>query len=546
MNPAVQHATPALPESGEILGGRFEVLDELGDGGMGHVYRVLDRKKQREVALKLLLPRYVGRDDRERRFFLEATLGQRIGRHPHIVQILESGRLSDRNEWPFITMELVEGRGLPTYLVLHGPMSPRRAATIARQVAAAMQAIHACEVVHRDISTTNVVLQDEGVVLIDFSHAGDLRSPRMAAGQGGRLTQPHEIIGTHTCMAPEQARAEPPSPAMDVYAFGIMLFELLTGHNPYEDSARDSFLPLLIDGKILPPRVKDETIPGPLAELVTACTDPNPVARPSVDEIVRKLDEVLATMGVPPLAIVTELAPRAVAVVPSPTAAPPTSISDDGISDAGEPKPNPWRLVAIASIFVAAVLAVIIAVLLRSQDEDRAPEGPMLQSGDVVADVDDNASTGRPLTVVPADADTGIGASTGTADDLGPTDDEPTSVELRADVPPAAVEEAPRVEPDPEPMPKPKRPRPSVDCEEQRRRASRGDLAKSWTSVLRATRHAECWENQADRKELRVRALLNLRRYDECAKVSLRSASDEVERMIAFCKAASKKGEGRP
>jgi serine/threonine protein kinase len=215
VNPAPQGNFLSLPVQGEIVGGRFEILAELGDGGMGHVYRAHDRYRQRNVALKLLTPRYIGRADREQRFFLEVTLGKRIELHPHLVEILESGRLADRGEWPFITMELVEGRGLPIYLVLNGPMAPLRAATYARQLADALRTMHAAGVVHRDAGTKNIVLQDDGIVLLDLSHAGDLRAPRVAAGQPGRLTQPHEMIGTYTCMAPEQARAEPPSAAME-------------------------------------------------------------------------------------------------------------------------------------------------------------------------------------------------------------------------------------------------------------------------------------------------------------------------------------------
>jgi len=129
---SVLRALPTLPALGEVVGGRFEILDELGSGGMGHVYRARDRERRREIALKLIVPRYVGRPDRERRFFLEASLGGRVTPHPHIVEILDSGRLADLDEWPFVAMGLVEGRSLPTYLVLHGPMVPRRAATIAR------------------------------------------------------------------------------------------------------------------------------------------------------------------------------------------------------------------------------------------------------------------------------------------------------------------------------------------------------------------------------------------------------------------------------
>lgn len=542
MNPAVQDAFPPLPEPGDVVGGRFEVRDELGSGGMGHVYRVHDRQRGREVALKLLIPRYVGRSEREQRFFLEATLGQRIGHHPHIVEILESGRLGDRGDWPFITMELVEGRGLPTYLVLHGAMAPRRAAVLARQIAAAIRTMHASGVVHRDVSTANIVLQDAGVVIIDFSHAGDLRGPRVAAGEAGRLTQPHEAIGTHTCMAPEQARAEPPSASMDVYAFGIVLFELLMGRNPYKDSARDSFLPRLVAGEVSPPRIKDASVPPTLVELVSACTEPDPVARPSMDEIVQQLDRTLAAMGVPTKAAVTKLAPQAVAVHATDcmsASLPPAPAANEPMSSARS-RANAWRWIAIVAMSITGLALAFTASNLRPSDDALA-----------AGVIDGSTSSGEPS---PEDETTGDAPAVARAADTstGPEGSEgsTTAVELAIDDS-APSEPLPREpllrEPTPEPLAPPvQRKRRAPECDDEQRGAVQADLAKKWTTVLTATRHAACWKSQPDRIALRARALLNLRRYDECAALPKRHAPPEVLRMMAICAAATKKGEGSP
>ena len=95
----------ALPEVGDVLDCRFEIRAVLGEGGMGHVFRVLDRQLGREVALKLIVPRYLGRPERERRFLRELELGQRAGRHPHLVEVIGGGRSRDSG-WPFVVMEL--------------------------------------------------------------------------------------------------------------------------------------------------------------------------------------------------------------------------------------------------------------------------------------------------------------------------------------------------------------------------------------------------------------------------------------------------------
>jgi Protein kinase domain len=540
MTPALR-ALPSLPAMGEVVGSRFEILDELGSGGMGHVYRVHDRERQREIALKLIVPRYIGRPDREQRFFREASLGGRVRRHPHIVKILESGRFGDHCDWPFVTMELVEGWGLPTYLAVHGAMVPRRAVTIARQVADAIMTMHADGVAHRDVSTTNMILQDDGVVIIDFSHAGDLRAPRVAAGEGGRLTQPHDMIGTHTCMAPEQARADPPSATMDVYAFGIVLFELLTGHNPYEDTARDSFLPLLVEGKVPPPRIKDESIPQALVELVTACTKLDPAKRPSVPSIVEQLERVLATMGMPVTATVTEVRRAAgpgvasVAAAPSPEVTAPAA---NGPAPSSVPRPDGWRTIAIVAV-ACTFVAVGVAVwsYLHASADGQAAAATVEGTGSTSDDGGEESTGAASPTVAPADAAAGAETSVGTSTPIEPASDDDTTT--RGQPPP---EEPIRASEDdgptrPQPKPRPAAPK----CDDDPRRASQADSARDWSTVVRATRHAECWPSQSARIALRARALLNLRRYRECAALPKRHANDEAKRTITFCAAAAER-----
>ncbi|MCA9706344.1 MAG: serine/threonine protein kinase, partial [Myxococcales bacterium] len=288
---------PRLPVVEEVLGGRFEVLGMLGEGGMGHVFRVLDRQRGREVALKLLTPRYLGRPEREARFLRELEFGTRAEHHRHLVEVLEGGRL-DRHDWPFLVMERVPGRDLASRLV-HGALEPPLATRLARQVAGAIRALHRAGVVHRDVTTMNVLVHEEDAVLIDLSHAGEVAAPQLGMGHR-RLTRDHEVPGTPHAMAPEQARAEPAHPAMDVYAFGVMLVHMLTGTAP-EACEREAFIELQREGMVRPPRIDTRVyreVPLVLAELVDACTGADPGRRPTMDEVVGRLDALLVVMPV--------------------------------------------------------------------------------------------------------------------------------------------------------------------------------------------------------------------------------------------------------
>src|SRR5690606_22974892 len=182
-----------------------------------------------------------------------------------------------------------------------GPLRPHVAARTARMIAGAVRALHRKGVVHRDITPANVLARGDSIVLIDLSHAGDAHAPRFPVGHPRRLTRENEIPGTHHYMPPEQARSEPAHPAMDVYAFGVTLEQMLVGLTLHQYS-REVYLRLQREGKIRPPRVDvriHTAVPRRLAELVDACTALDPAERPTMDEVARWLDEVMAAMVMP-------------------------------------------------------------------------------------------------------------------------------------------------------------------------------------------------------------------------------------------------------
>ena len=291
MNP--QEAALSLPEPNEIVGeGRFELRKELGEGGMSSVFIARDRLLDLDVALKLLTPRYVGRPEREQRLVNEAEYLRRLQGHPNVVSLIDSGRLRDRSGWPWLSTELLEGETLD-WLLVRGGLGLPRILEIARQLATALQACHEAGVVHRDVTPSNVfILADGTVKLFDFSHGADLRAPQLAVGAPERLTGIFETPGTVGYIGPEQAANATPDAGMDTFGFGVLLFELITGRNPYQQfDDRDAFIEAQREGSLEPPRLHAWAYDAPeeLAELVHDCTGRDQV-RPTMAGIVERLE----------------------------------------------------------------------------------------------------------------------------------------------------------------------------------------------------------------------------------------------------------------
>ena len=224
-------------DDGVELGGRFELLSLLGEGGMGAVWRARDRELDELVALKLIRSELARIGDIVDRFRGEVKLARRVT-HRHVARIYELG---NADGVAYYTMELIEGRSLAARLRAEGRVPWREAVAIAAAIAEGLDAAHAVGVVHRDVKPDNVLLEDGGrVVLTDFGIA----AARASAGGA--------VAGTPAYMAPEQAAGEPPTAAADVYSVGVVLYEMLTGVPPWRGtpaeifaarSARDSLEP---------------------------------------------------------------------------------------------------------------------------------------------------------------------------------------------------------------------------------------------------------------------------------------------------------------
>ncbi len=295
------NAPSKAPEINERVGdGRFELLAKLGEGGMSVVYRAHDHLLQSEVALKLLQPRYVGRPEREQRLINEGRYLQRLQGQPHIVKFIDDGRLNEFG-WPWLATEVLEGKTL-NWQFIAGTISSDAVLRIAYQVAESLLACHRQGIVNRDPTPSNVfVVNDDPyeIKLFDFSHAAELGGPPLEAGMPGRLTGLFDAPGTVGYMSPEQARKAVPDASMDVFGFGALLYELATKQRPYaEFDNRDLFIQAQRAGQLEPLRMQAWIygLPEGVGQLVHECTRRDPAQRPTMESIVKRLEQLGVTV----------------------------------------------------------------------------------------------------------------------------------------------------------------------------------------------------------------------------------------------------------
>jgi serine/threonine protein kinase len=202
--------------------GRYELLGTLGHGSFATVYRARDPLLEREVALKVLLPHLCTEPEDRQRFLAEARALAGL-HHPNIVTVFEAGEEAGT---PYFAMELVEGKTLAELIAAHGAFPFDRALGLLRDLAAALDAVHAASLVHRDVKDSNVLLEPSGrAVLMDFGIALSTRRTR--------LTQLGYGMGTPETAAPEQIRGEAVGPPADIYALGILAYQVLCGLLPF-------------------------------------------------------------------------------------------------------------------------------------------------------------------------------------------------------------------------------------------------------------------------------------------------------------------------
>ena len=270
----------AILEPGTLLGGRYEIQEILGVGGMGAVYKAFDKDIDRTIALKVIRPDLAGNPDVVARFKQELLLARDVS-HKNVIRIFD---LRDSGGMKFITMEYVLGRDLRALLHERGKLPPAEALAIIRQVCAGLGAAHAEGVIHRDLKPSNILVDAHGrVVVMDFGLA------RTLAGDG--MTSTGSLLGTIEYMSPEQAKASKLDARSDLFTVGLIFYELLTGQVPYKADSAVATLLKRSQESAVPIVEVDPTLPRSLSAIVSKCLERDPEQRfQSMQEVVAELD----------------------------------------------------------------------------------------------------------------------------------------------------------------------------------------------------------------------------------------------------------------
>jgi serine/threonine protein kinase len=242
--------------------GNFELLEEVARGGMGVVFKARQLNPSRTVALKMILAGQLASQDDVNRFAAEAHAAAALD-HPHIVPIFEVGQHDGQH---YFTMAFVEGLSLAQRLA-NGPLLPREAAQIIREVASAVEYAHQRGVIHRDLKPANVLLDNAGRVRVtDFGLAKRTTDETGLTGTG-------QLLGTPSFMSPEQVTGDPEKigPASDVYSLGATLYALATGRPPFQAANTIDVLKQVLDKEVVPPRQLDASIPRDLETITLKC-----------------------------------------------------------------------------------------------------------------------------------------------------------------------------------------------------------------------------------------------------------------------------------
>ncbi len=336
----------------------YKILEKLGEGGMGVVYKAEDTELQRRVALKFLSAQALESDEDRERFIHEARAAAAID-HANVCTVYEIGKAEGKT---FIAMAYVEGTSLKN-MIDRGPMKLDEAMDLALQITEGLQAAHEKGVVHRDIKPANVMLTAKGgAKIMDFGLA---KSPR-----GVIVTQESTTLGTVAYMSPEQARGEQVDGRTDIYSLGAVLYEMVTGRRPFKGDYDQAVIFSILNAAPEPVTALRTGVPVEIERVILRCLEKDPADRYQtaadlVSDLRRAkrvlLDQTGAAVGVEvPSGVIRKTAPRSFAGHPGAGGAPETSRVEGRPGTPAEPTRRVYKWPLIVALIVLAAIAVIV------------------------------------------------------------------------------------------------------------------------------------------------------------------------------------------
>ena len=277
--------------------GNYELLEELGRGGMGIVYKARQKDLNRIVALKTILGHQFASEEQVRRFYQEARAAGRL-QHANIISIHEVGQHLGQH---YFTMDYISGGSLantrPGFLNQGTDRDYYQIASLIQQVVKAVDCLHSQEIVHRDLKPSNILIDDQGVAYVTDFGLAKVFASHQSGDEREAPTQSGMIIGTPGYMSPEQAagQLDEISTRSDIFSLGIILYELLTGVSPFKQQSPLESLVAVIEGEPPLPRILNVTIPGPLELICLKCLEKDPADRyQTARELAEDLERFIA------------------------------------------------------------------------------------------------------------------------------------------------------------------------------------------------------------------------------------------------------------
>jgi serine/threonine-protein kinase len=344
----------------ELLGGQFKVLEKIGTGGMGSVYKAEQPAMNRMVAIKILHPKLAGRKDLTSRFRREARAMSQLT-HPNTVKVFMYGELEEDGSL-YIVMEMLEGRNLNQTVRKEGPMAPDRAIPILIQVCGALQEAHDLGIVHRDLKPENIFLSKQGGMndfpkVLDFGLA-KVTERQMQPGSV-ILTQEGMVFGTPEFMSPEQAQGKTLDARSDIYSLAVILYEVLTGKLPFSARTPMEYIQKHVTDPIIPlsERVPDRRFSSGLDEVLGKALQKQPDNR---FQTAGEFGEALRSFGGAAAKALPAVGPTLTSAEGG-LAAPG---SGTGAVEGGGPSAKLLVIVAAACLFAGVLIAVLVMKVL--------------------------------------------------------------------------------------------------------------------------------------------------------------------------------------